>query len=86
MEAPEAECEAPSRKWLHALSRAAFSAFDAGAPIPLDDPEHAGRIAKAFRNLRIGLSGFGKAGQAFFEILELPPPETSAAKKGKRNG
>jgi CRISPR system Cascade subunit CasA len=86
LDAPGAEGEASSRKWLHALSRAAFSAFDAGAPIPLDDPERAGRIARAFHNLRRGLSGFGKAGQALFQILELPPPEASAAKRGKRNG
>src|SRR5277367_3350478 len=86
LEAPEAEGEASSRKWQHALSRAAFSAFDAGAPIPLDDPERAGRIARAFRNLGGGLSGFGKPGQALFQILELPLPEASAAKKGKRDG
>jgi CRISPR system Cascade subunit CasA len=86
LEAPEAEGKTSSREWLQALRRAAFAVFDATAPIALDDPERAGRIARAFRNLRAGLSGFGKTGQALFQILELPPPGASAAKKGKRNG
>jgi hypothetical protein len=75
-----------SRAWLQSMRRAAFSAFDAGAPIPLDDPERARRVAEAFRRLRAGLSGYGKAGQGLFQILELPLPETSAGKKGKRDG
>ncbi len=86
LEASEADSEALSREWLQTMQRAAFSAFGAGAPIPLDDPERARRVAEAFRNLRAGLSGYGKPGQALFQILDLPLPETSAAKKGKRDG
>ena len=68
------------------MRRAAFSAFQASAPIPLDEPERARPIADASKNLGLGLAGYGKAGRALFENLELTPPEAGAPKKGKRNG
>jgi len=86
LEAPEADGEVSAREWLNLLQRAAFAAFAAGAPIPLGDALRARRVAKAFRDLRAGFSGFGKSGQALFQMLELPLPETTTARKGKRNG
>jgi len=65
-----------SRKWLRVLQRAAFSAFDAAAPIRLDHPGRAARIASAFRGLRYGFLGYGKQGRILFEALKLPFPET----------
>jgi CRISPR system Cascade subunit CasA len=86
LEAPVSDGEALARKWLKVLQKAAFEAFGASAPIPLDDPGRARRVADAFRHLRAGLSGYGKAGQSLLQILELPLPDTGAARKGKRNG
>ena len=84
--APLEADEERARKWLGIMRRAAFSAFQASAPIPLDEPERARPIANASKNLDLGLAGYGKAGRALFEILELTPPEAGAPKKGKRNG
>ena len=86
LRAPEREDEAFAREWLGAIRRAAFDAFEAGAPMPLDDPERARRVANAFRALQSGLAGYGKSGKALFEILELPIPEAGGATKGKRDG
>ena len=86
LETTEGGGEMQARRWLRVLVRASSTAFNAAAPIPIDDPERAGAIAKAFRSLRAGLSGYGKQGQALFETLELPRPEAGVGKKGKRNG
>jgi CRISPR system Cascade subunit CasA len=76
-----------SRKWLPEIARAASTAFDRGAPVPIDDPERAQRIAAAFRALRSGLAGYGKPGAALFEALGLAVSEArSGAKKEGRNG
>ena len=82
--APEAVSDKPARAWLANLRRAALAAFEAAAPLPLDEPERAQRIAAAARTLGLELSGYGKAGAALFAILGLALPE-AASKKGKRN-
>ena len=78
--------DAPARKWLGRMRRAAFSALQAAAPIPLDEPERARPIADASRNLGLALAGYGQAGRALFETLELAAPDAAERKKGKRNG
>lgn len=84
--APLEASEERARRWLGIMRRAAFSAFQASAPIPLDEPEQARPIADASRDLGLGLAGYGKAGRMLFEILELPPPDAGGPKRGKRNG
>ena len=75
LEAAEAEGEARSRKWLQRCRRAAFSALSTPAPrsrsttpnAPAASPGPSATCAASF-------AGYGKAGQALFQMLELPPP------------
>ena len=75
-----------SNKWLSHIRRAAFAAFQAGAPLPLDEPERARRIAVASKYLGLALAGYGKAGRTLFESLDLIPPEAPKPVKGTRHG
>jgi CRISPR system Cascade subunit CasA len=86
IEIPEGASETQARDWLRVMTRAAFVAFDAAAPIRIDDLGRARRTAGAFRSLRSALAGYGKQGTALFAILELPPPDPAGGKKGKQNG
>lgn len=79
--------DAPARAWLAIVSRAVAAAFDGCAPVPIDAPERAQRIAAAYRQLRFALAGYGPQGKRLFEALGLAPPESSkTAKKGGRHG
>ena len=82
-----ARLEALGRQWVVEMAGVASAAFDRAAPVPIDDPERAQRIAAAFRAMRNALSGYGKSGVALFEALGLATPEgRSSARKEGRNG
>ncbi len=78
------QIEERARDWLARVSRAAAAAFDACAPVPIDDPERAHRIVAAYKRLRSALAGYGPQGRRLFEALGLAPPE--AAKTAKKGG
>jgi CRISPR system Cascade subunit CasA len=77
------QTEAQARDWLTTISRAAATVFDICAPVPIDDPEHAQRIAIAYGRLRSGLLGYGPQGKRLFEALGLAPAKAKTTKKGK---
>lgn len=66
-------------QWRLTLMRAALAAFDEAAPMPLDDPKTARRIAGAYGRLSWSLRGYGKSGHALFERLSLAPPPVRRA-------
>jgi CRISPR system Cascade subunit CasA len=76
--------ESHARGWLNTMTRAAAKTFDTFAPVPVNEPERAGRIADAFGRLRGTLAGYGKAGGVLLETLGLVPPETKGKKGGSR--
>ena len=78
-----AQTEEQARDWLTMISRAAATVFDICAPVPIDDPEHAQRIAIAYGRLRSGLLGYGPQGKRLFEALGLAPPKAKTTKKGE---
>lgn len=92
----DAVIEAPSpddsraRGWLKEMSAGAAHVFDIHAPVPVDEPERAGRIADALRNLRAMLAGYGKVGAALYDALGLaapqPKPKPQGGKAVKKGG
>jgi CRISPR system Cascade subunit CasA len=74
---PFPECPA----WLLLLRRTALALFDEAAPLQADSGGTAApRIGKARRNLLFALLGYGKEGQALFDELDQPVPETKSRK------
>ncbi len=74
LEAPEAEGESTLAQMAARPQPSGLFRFRRRRADPARRPRTRGSHRRAFRNLRAGLSGFGKAGQALFQILELPPP------------
>lgn len=83
------------RNWLAVLRRHALALFDEAAPLDPLSPAAAGRlvggawrppkIVEARRMLGVAMAGYGKSGTALFNSLELPLPETAAAKRPPRS-
>jgi len=76
---PEARRE--TSRWQGLLRREALRLFDEAAPLDPASNRNA-RIARARRGLSFMLNGYGKAGTAFFTILQLPAPESKRRKTG----
>jgi hypothetical protein len=62
-------------RWRDQLRRSVFAIFDALVPLDQIEEQDAERLVAARRNLRSGLHGWGKAGNAFYAALGLPSPE-----------
>jgi CRISPR system Cascade subunit CasA len=67
-------------EWVDLLQRSALALFDELAPMPFDGGKDTARHAQARRQLRFALTGYGKAGAAFFTPLGLPLPESAKAR------
>ena len=73
------------KRWRDQLRRSVFGIFDALVPLDQIEERRFERVENgrslpggpivARRNLRSGLYGYGKAGNAFYDALGLPPPE-----------
>jgi CRISPR system Cascade subunit CasA len=61
-----------AQQWVGTLAKAAYLVFTEYAPAPIDSPEHARRIARAFDQLRGFMHGRGTGGKKIWEILGLP--------------
>jgi CRISPR system Cascade subunit CasA len=69
-------------RWRDQLRRTAFAIFDALVPLDVLEERDAERLVAARRNLLWGLTGYGKAGSAFYAKLGVPPPESK--RKGSK--
>ena len=72
-----------SAAWLKLLRNTALALFDDAAPLSADSGAAAApRIGRARRNLLFALLGYGNDGEALFNLLGQPVPETKPAKEG----
>ncbi|MDB5369346.1 MAG: CRISPR-associated protein Cse1 family [Roseomonas sp.] len=80
-----ADCADPAAEraaWLAVLRGTALALFDEAAPLSPDASDGSAtlRIVRARRQLVFALAGFGKEGNALFQMLGQPKPDTKAAK------
>ncbi len=86
---PVADDDTVERAWHGLLRMTALGLFDEVAPMDPDVPplvrqgETVPRLVRARRSLSFGLRGFGKDGQALFDILGLPAAQPRQAKQKK---
>ncbi|MGG5811249.1 type I-E CRISPR-associated protein Cse1/CasA [Falsiroseomonas sp. CW058] len=72
------------RRWLARLREVALRLFDEAAPLTAENGGAAPRIGRARRNLIFALTGFGKDGEALFDMLGFARAQPKAKKtKGK---
>lgn len=75
--------DAPTR-WRRTLEDSALALFDEAAGVDAIDIRATARIARARRNLRAALTGYGPGGKKLFAALDLPVP-ADKAKRRKAN-